>query len=66
MVAQALSAPGVTRVVASTMDVNYASRRVLQKVGLVSVGTHVQECDDPIPGWEQGEAEYQLMRPDAS
>lgn len=66
MVAQALSAPGVNRVVASTMDVNYASRRVLQKVGLVFVGTHVQEWDDPIPGWEQGEAEYELMRPDAS
>ena len=66
MVAQALSAPGVTRVVASTMDVNCASRRVLQKVGLVLVGTHVQEWDDPIPGWEQGEAEYELMRPDAS
>jgi len=66
MVAQALSAPGVTRVVASTMDVNCASRRVLQKVGLVLVGTHVQVWDDPIPGWEQGEAEYELMRPDAS
>jgi len=26
----------------------------------------VQEWDDPIPGWEQGEAEYELMRPDAS
>ena len=66
MVAQALSTPGVTRVVASTMDVNCASRRVLQKVGLVYVGTHVQERDDPIPGWVQGQAEYELMRPDAS
>ena len=66
MVAQALSAPGVTRAVASTMDVNCASRRVLQKVGLVLVGTNVQKWDDPIPGWEQGEAEYELMRPDAS
>jgi len=48
------------------MDVNCASRRVLQKVGLVLVGSHVQEWDDPIPGWEQGEAEYELMPPDAS
>ena len=63
MVTQALFAPGVTRVVASTMAVNHASRRVLQKVGLVHVRTHVQEWDDPIPGWEQGESEYELMCP---
>lgn len=64
MVAQALSAPGVTRVVASTMMVNHASRHVLQKVGLVHVGTNVQEWDHPITGWEQGEAEYALAHPD--
>lgn len=66
MVAQALSAPDITRVVASTMAVNCASRRVLEKVGLVLIGTHVQEWDDPIPGWEHGEAEYELIRPRAS
>lgn len=66
MVTQALSAPGVTRVVASTMAVNHTSRHVLQKVGLVHVITHVQEWDDPIPGWERGEAEYELIRPDES
>ena len=65
MVTQAFSAAGVTRVVASTMAVNLASRRVLQKVGLVCVRTHVRQWDDPIPGWEQGEAEYELLRPDA-
>lgn len=65
MVTQAFSAPGVTRVVASTMAVNSASRRVLHKVGLVYVRNHVHEWDDPIPGWEQGEAEYEL-RLDAS
>jgi RimJ/RimL family protein N-acetyltransferase len=63
MVTQALSALGVTRVVASTMAVNHASRHVLQKVGLVFVRTQVQEWDDPITGWEQGESEYELMRP---
>jgi RimJ/RimL family protein N-acetyltransferase len=63
MVTQALFAPGVTRVVASTMAVNHASRHVLQKVGLVFVRTQVQEWDDPITGWEQGESEYELMRP---
>lgn len=61
MVAQALSAPGVTRVVASTMVVNHASRHVLQKVGLMHVGTYVQDWDDPIPGCEQGDAEYALI-----
>ena len=60
MVRQALSAPGVTRIVASTMAVNTASRHVLHKVGLVCVGTQVHEWDDPIPGWDQGEAEYEL------
>lgn len=63
MVTQAFSAPGVARVVASTMAVNHASRRVLQKVGLLPVRTHVQQWDDPIPGWEHGEAEYELVRP---
>ncbi len=66
MVTQALSTPSVTRVVASTMAVNHLSRHVLQKVGLEYVGTHVQEWDAPIPGAEQGEAEYELLRPDAS
>jgi RimJ/RimL family protein N-acetyltransferase len=65
MVAQAFSTPTVTRVVASTMAVNHASRRVLQKVGLVHVGTHVRQWDAPILGAEQGEAEYELRRPDA-
>ncbi len=54
MVTQAFSATGVTRVVARTMAVNLASRRVLQKVGWVYVRTHVRQWDDPISGWEQG------------
>ena len=65
MVAQAFSTPTVARVVASTMAVNHASRRVLGTVGLVHVGTQVQPWDTPIPGAEQGEAEYELLRPDA-
>jgi RimJ/RimL family protein N-acetyltransferase len=60
MVAQAQSAPGVTRVVASTMAVNAVSRRVLEKAGLVHVETTVREWDDPIAGWERGEAGYEL------
>lgn len=63
MVTQAFSAPDVTRVVASTMAVNHASRHVLQKVGFLHVMTHVQQWDEPIRGWEHGEAEYELVRP---
>jgi len=63
MVTQGFSAPGVTRVVASTMAINHASRHVLQKVGLLPVRIHVQQWDDPIPGSEHGEAEYELERP---
>jgi len=60
MVERARSASGVTLVVASTMAVNRASRRVLENVGLVHVRTRVEEWDEPIPGWEEGEAEYEL------
>jgi RimJ/RimL family protein N-acetyltransferase len=60
MVLQARDAPGVERVVASTMVVNAASRRVLEKAGLTLVRTVVRQWDDPIDGWELGEAEYEL------
>jgi len=66
MVVQAMSAPGIRRVVASTLAVNHASRRVLQKAGLVQVGTQVRQWDEPIHGWEEGEVQYELWRPEAS
>jgi RimJ/RimL family protein N-acetyltransferase len=60
MVRRAQAAPGIERVVASTMAVNTVSRRVLEKAGLALVRTVVRQWDEPIDGWELGEAEYEL------
>jgi len=62
MVTRAFGAAGVERVAASTMAVNTGSRNVLAKVGLRHVRTWVQEWEDPIPGWEEGEVGYELTR----
>jgi RimJ/RimL family protein N-acetyltransferase len=53
---------GVQRVVASTMVVNVASRRVMEKAGLRLVRTFHQPWPDYIEGQEQGDVEYALLR----
>jgi RimJ/RimL family protein N-acetyltransferase len=53
---------GVRRVVAQTMAVNTASRRVMEKAGLTLVRTFHQEWQEPIEGAEQGEVEYALTK----
>lgn len=55
---------GVGRVWAQTMAVNIASRRVMEKAGLTYVRTFHQHFDDPLPGTEYGEVEYELHRAD--
>ncbi|MFI6041877.1 GNAT family N-acetyltransferase [Nocardia sp. NPDC051321] len=55
---------GVERVWAETMAVNIASRRVLKKSGLTYVRTFHLHFDDPLPGTEHGEVEYELHRAD--
>lgn len=55
---------GAQRVVAFTMAVNAASRRVMEKSGLVFVRTFHQDWPDPIPGVEEGEVEYAVNRAD--
>ena len=55
---------GVRRVVARTMAVNTASRRVMEKAGLMHVRTFYPERPDPIEGSEQGEVEYALTEAD--
>jgi RimJ/RimL family protein N-acetyltransferase len=55
---------GVRRVVASTMAVNLASRRVMEKSGLTLVRTFHQDWPDRIPGDEHGDVEYALTRED--
>jgi RimJ/RimL family protein N-acetyltransferase len=53
---------GVQRVVASTMTVNLASRRVMEKAGLRFVRVFHQEWPDTIEGEEYGDVEYALER----
>ncbi|WP_459248901.1 GNAT family N-acetyltransferase [Streptomyces youssoufiensis] len=55
---------GVQRVWAETMAVNTASRRVMEKAGLRYVRTFHVHFDDPLPGTEHGEVEYELRRVD--
>ncbi|ETK30950.1 GNAT family N-acetyltransferase [Microbispora sp. ATCC PTA-5024] len=55
---------GVLRVVAMTMAVNTASRRVMEKCGLRYVRTFHETWPDPIEGSEHGEVEYELVRAD--
>jgi RimJ/RimL family protein N-acetyltransferase len=53
---------GVRRVVAQTMAVNVASRRVMEKAGLTYVRTFREEWPGPIEGAEHGEVEYTLTK----
>lgn len=55
---------GVRRVVASTMTVNTASRRVMEKAGLTLARTFHQEWPERIEGTEQGDVEYALRKAD--
>ncbi len=55
---------GVQRVIAQTMAVNVASRGVMTAVGMSYVRTYFPEWEDPLPGSEQGEVEYELTRAD--
>jgi RimJ/RimL family protein N-acetyltransferase len=62
LIDKAFTALGVARVVATTMAVNIASRRVLEKAGLRLVRTFHVAFTDPLPGTEHGEVEYALTR----
>jgi RimJ/RimL family protein N-acetyltransferase len=53
---------GVDRVVASTMAVNVASKRVMEKAGLRFVRIFHQPWPDRIEGEEEGDVEYALLR----
>lgn len=54
---------GYDKIVATTMAVNHASRRVMEKIGMNYARTVLADFPDPIPGSEQGEVWYELMRP---
>ena len=55
---------GAQRIWAQTMAVNTRSRAVMERCGLRHVRTFHLDVDDPIPGSEEGEVEYELVRPD--
>lgn len=53
---------GVGRIVATTMTVNAASRRVLEKAGLSLVRVFFADWPEPIDGAEHGDVVYELTR----
>ncbi|HYB17467.1 MAG TPA: GNAT family N-acetyltransferase [Streptosporangiaceae bacterium] len=57
LIQRAFSELGVSQVVATTMAVNSASRRVLEKAGLRYVRTVHLDWPDPLPGNEHGDVE---------
>jgi RimJ/RimL family protein N-acetyltransferase len=58
----AFDAVGQSRVIAQTMAVNAGSRGVMASVGMRYVRTYFPSWDDPLPGAEQGEVEYEMTR----
>lgn len=55
-------ADGATRVFAQTMAVNERSRAVMERLGLRFVRAFHMDFDDPLPGTELGEVEYEVER----
>jgi RimJ/RimL family protein N-acetyltransferase len=53
---------GQHRVIAQTMAVNAGSRGVMEAVGMRHVRTYFPHWDDPLPGADQGEVEYEMTR----
>jgi RimJ/RimL family protein N-acetyltransferase len=59
---QAFDVVGQRRVIAQTMTVNVASRGVMEALGMRYTRTYHPQFDDPVPGADQGEVEYELTR----
>jgi RimJ/RimL family protein N-acetyltransferase len=62
LVDKAFSEHGAQRIFATTMTVNAASRRVLEKAGLTYVRTFHESWPEPIEGTSEGDVEYALTR----
>jgi RimJ/RimL family protein N-acetyltransferase len=62
LVDKGFSELGAERIYATTMTVNAASRRVLEKVGLKYVRTFHESWPETIEGTEEGDVEYALTR----
>lgn len=59
---QHLFAEGALRASAETMAVNSASRAVMERIGLRLVRTFHLVFEEPLPGTELGEVEYEMTR----
>lgn len=64
LIARAFTDLGMDRVHAQTMAVNRGSRRVMEKCGMTHVRTFHEHFDDPLPGTEDGEVEYEIRYTD--
>lgn len=53
---------GYDKIVATTMAVNHASRRVMEKIGLKYERTVSGDWPDSFPGSEHGEVWYEMVR----
>jgi RimJ/RimL family protein N-acetyltransferase len=53
---------GLQRIFAQTMAVNTPSRATMASLGMTFVRSFHEDHDDPIPGSDQGEVEYDLTR----
>ena len=62
LIAKGFAEFGVQRVVAQTMAVNAASRRVMEKAGMRLVRNFVADWPVSIPGDEHGDVEYAISR----
>ncbi len=62
LIAKGFRELGVRRVLAETMVVNSASRRVMEKAGMRLVREFHAEWPDRIPGDEHGDVEYTITR----
>ncbi|RZU51542.1 RimJ/RimL family protein N-acetyltransferase [Krasilnikovia cinnamomea] len=63
MLRHAFDTVGQRRVIAQTMAVNSGSRRVMAAVGMRYVRTFFPSWDEPLPGADAGEVEYEMTRP---
>lgn len=62
LIAYAFSFPDIERVIASTMTVHSASRKVMENSGMSLVRTFRAQWPVHIPGDEQGDVEYAITR----
>lgn len=60
LLAFAFTERGARRVWAQTMAVNARSRRVMERGGMRYVRTFHERFNDPVPGTEPGEVEYEI------